>query len=58
MAERIELPIVHAMEVTGIYHVDVLAFVNEKHAAAYCINSLQPRGKRHGKLRKTNDADC
>ncbi len=46
VAERIGLPMVYAMESSGIYHVELLAFPNEKHAAAYCTNPLQLRGER------------
>ena len=51
VAEQMHLPIVYSMEASGIYHIGLLSFLNEKKASVWCFNPLVLRGKRQGQLR-------
>ena len=60
VAEQMHLPIVYSMEASGIYHIGLLSFLNEKKASVWCFNPLVLRGERQGQLRKTktDELDC
>jgi transposase len=60
VAGRLGLPVVYSMEATGIYHLDLLSFLNGKQATVFCLNPLVLRGERQERLRKTktDELDC
>ena len=60
VARKLHLPIVYSMEASGVYHIDILSFLNGKKASVWCFNPLVLRGERQGQLRKTKTdvLDC
>ena len=48
VAKELHLPIVYSMEASGIYHLGLLSFLNEKKASVWCFNPLVLRGERQG----------
>ena len=53
MGERLQRPLVYAMEASGIYHLDLLCFLLEKGASAWSFNPLLLKEEKGGSIRKT-----
>ena len=57
---KLGMHMAYAMESSGIYHIDLLAFLSGACADVTCLNPLSLSGERQSKLRKTktDELDC